>query len=183
MGSLEELVRNVVKGLHPYKPGKPIGEVQRELGLEHIVKMASNENPLGPSPKAVEAMRGEIGQVNYYPENSVFYLREALARKFELGEDYFIFGNGSSEVIHIVCHAFLDHGEEVSIIAEPSFIVYKLATLICGGVLKTVPLKEWTHDLESMLDAIDEHTKVLFICNPNNPTGTAVGKAEVCRMV
>lgn len=179
---MREFVRKPVLGLRPYVPGKPIEEVQRELGLPRVVKLASNENPLGPSPKALAAVREAAASVGRYPENSVYALRQKLAGMLDLPPDALTFGNGSSEVIALVCKAFLSPGEE-AVIAEDTFVVYRLATTIAGASQRFVPLRNATYDLDAMLDAVTPRTKVLFLCSPNNPTGTANTSEELARFM
>jgi len=179
---LEELVRGPVRGLKPYVPGKPIEEVQRELGLEHVVKLASNENPLGASPRALEAVVVALSCAGRYPENSAYALRQALAGRLDVSPDSLTFGNGSSEVITMVCDAFLSQGEE-AVIAEDTFVVYRLAATIAGASQRLVPLKDMTYDLDAMCAAVGPKTKVVFLCSPNNPTGTANASRELARFM
>lgn len=163
-----------------YEPGKPIEYVARELGLDpaDIVKLASNENPFGPSPKAVEAATRALAQGELYPDGGCFELRQKLAGKWQLAPDQFIIGNGSNEVIELLGHAFLGAGDEV-VMATPAFVVYKLVTLIFGAKAVEVPLTNWTHDLVAIRKAITPRTKLVFVCSPNNPTGTANSAADL----
>ena len=176
--ALKDKVRAKVAAINPYKPGKPIGEVQRELGLTDVIKMASNENPLGPSAAAVRAAAEAARDINLYPENSGFYLVRGLSDALGFPPDSIVLGRGCSEIIELAVRTFVEPGDEV-LAAHPSFLVYGLATAIAGGDLVRVPLADMTHDLPAMADAITAKTKVVFVCNPNNPTGTAVGQAEV----
>lgn len=162
----------------PYKPGKPIEEVKREYGLGKVVKLASNENPIGPSPKAVEALMEAAKDVNRYPDGGCFYLRQALAKRLSLPEDNFVFGNGSDEVIVLTLHAFVDSGDEV-VVADPTFAVYHIASMVKNAVVRTVPLKDFKYDLEAMAEAVTDKTKVIFIANPDNPTGSYVTDSEL----
>jgi histidinol-phosphate aminotransferase len=164
-----------LKDLVSYKPGKPIEELARERGLKptDIIKMASNENPLGPSPKAVAAMTKALSEAHIYPDGFGYKLREALANKFGVAIEETILGNGSNEIIEFIGHAFLKHGDNV-ITAEHAFVVYKLMATLFGAETIEVPDPGFVHDLDAMLAAITPKTKELFIANPNNPTGTVV---------
>jgi histidinol-phosphate aminotransferase len=172
---VRELARPCIKDIQPYEPGKPIEELQRELGLEDIVKIASNENPLGPSPKAVKAIMKIADQLNRYPDGGCFYLKKRLARFLNVEPSSIIIGNGSNEIIEFVARAYLNEGEEV-VIADPTFLIYKIVVAVQGGKAVSVPLKSFTYDLAAMKKAITPQTKIVFIANPNNPTGTSVGK-------
>ncbi len=168
-----------VEKIQPYVPGKPIKEVERELGIKKAIKLASNENPLGPSPKVIEAIKDflkEPEELARYPEGSGYYLKNALSKKFlqkgvNLSHDEIILGNGSNELIDIAVKTYLGPGDE-AIMATPSFIVYAMSVMSQGGIAKELPLKDWRHDLEGMLREITPKTKIIFIANPNNPTGT-----------
>lgn len=164
-----------LKDLVSYKPGKPIEELARERGLkpEDIIKMASNENPLGPSPKAVAAMTKALGDAHIYPDGFGFKLREALANKFGVGLGQIILGNGSNEIIEFIGHAFLRSGDNI-VTAEHAFVVYKLMATLFGAETIEVPDPGFVHDLDAMLAAVTPRTKEVFIANPNNPTGTMV---------
>jgi histidinol-phosphate aminotransferase len=170
--------RPVIGEIFPYKPGKPIGEVQREYGLEEVIQLASNENRLGPSPKALEAIRGHLEEICLYPEGSGYYLVHALAEKHDLDFDQIILGNGANDVIELITKTFVHPGENV-IYGFPSFIMFEIAVKMADGECRRIPLKDYRFDLPAMADAIDEKTKVIFIANPNNPTGTIVTKDEV----
>ncbi len=171
------LKRAVIDQLTPYVPGKSIEEVRRELGLSRIIKLASNENPLGPSPRAVQAMVKELQEVHVYPNGKDRQLREAIADRCGLKPEMVIFSNGEDNILTLITQAFLETGEE-SVVASITFHAYTTATIIAGGRVCPVPLKDYTHDLEAMLEAINEKTKLVFICNPNNPTGTMVTKGQ-----
>lgn len=174
-----------LKDLVSYKPGKPIEELARERGLEpsDIIKLASNENPLGPSPKAVAAMVQAVHQAHIYPDGGGYRLREAIARKFGLAMDQTILGNGSNEIIEFVGHAFLTPGDNI-ITAEHAFVVYRLMATLFGAETIEVPeAPGFVHDLDAMLAAITPRTKEVFIANPNNPTGTMVGMAALERFM
>jgi histidinol-phosphate aminotransferase len=164
--------------LRPYLPGKPIEEVQRELGLTDIVKLASNENPIGPSPHAIDAMVQAAGSVTLYPEGAAPVLREAVSRHVAMPPETLIFGNGSDEVLHLLSMAFLQPGDEV-VQGDPSFAMYEIYATQCDAVPVKVPLRNYTHDLEAMADAITPRTRMVMIANPNNPTGTLVTRTEI----
>ena len=176
--SWSELANPEVRTLTPYEPGKPIEELERELGITGAIKLASNENPLPPSPAVVAALREAMGSLNRYPDGSGFYLREALAKRHGVGADQVLLGNGSNELIELLVRVFIRHGEEV-IMPTPSFVVYPLITHGAGGVKVEVPLREWRLDLPAMGRAITERTRLIFVANPNNPTGTIVTADEV----
>ncbi|HEY0075624.1 MAG TPA: histidinol-phosphate transaminase [Abditibacteriaceae bacterium] len=177
-----QLVKESVTRLRPYVPGKPIEEVKRELGLPEdftIYKLASNENVLGPSPRAIEAMQNIAPDVWLYPDDTCFNLKNELARFWNLSPDHFIIGNGSDEIIHFLALALLDEGDEV-IFADPSFVQYKSAALLADCTYHAIPLTaDYRHDLRAMRAAVNDNTKLIFIANPNNPTGTVVTKAEL----
>ncbi len=160
-----------IRTIKPYSPGKPVEELERELGITGSVKLASNENPAGPSPLAVKAMRESAGSLNRYPDGGCYYLREALSAKLRIRPRELIFGNGSNEIIELAVRTFLAPGDEV-ISAHPSFVVYSTIVQAAGGRNIIVPLKDMRHDLEAMASAITDRTKIIFIANPNNPTGT-----------
>ncbi len=169
-----------LKNLIPYEPGKPIEDVARELGLApaEIVKLASNENPLGPSPKAVAAMEAAIRTAHVYPDGGVYYLREAIAARFGLKRSNVIVGNGSNEIIEFLGHAFLSPGSDI-VTAEHAFVVYKLMATVFGARTIEVPDPDFIHDLPAMRRAITPATREIFIANPNNPTGTVVPNEHI----
>ncbi|BCM90130.1 histidinol-phosphate aminotransferase [Abditibacteriota bacterium] len=177
------LVRDAVRHLQPYVPGKPIEEVKRELGLADdfsLFKLASNENVLGPSPRAVEAMQSAAQDVWLYPDDTCFALKNALAAHFELKPENFVVGNGSDEVIHFLALAYLDatRGDDV-VYGAPSFVQYKACAMMVGCDHRAVPLtSDLRHDLPAMARAVTENTRLVFIANPNNPTGSVVSRAE-----
>ncbi|OCL26065.1 histidinol-phosphate transaminase [Orenia metallireducens] len=172
------VVRKEIMDIKPYVPGKPIDEVKRELGLKEVIKLASNENPLGPSPMAIDKMKEAITKVNIYPDGNVHNLREKLSKSLGIEASQLIFGNGSDELLVLLAQAFIKPDDEV-VMADITFSEYEFATKIMGGKIIEVPLKNNTHDLEAMLAAVTDKTKMVFICNPNNPTGTIVGRREV----
>jgi histidinol-phosphate aminotransferase len=176
--ALERFVKPYIAELDPYQPGKPIEELERELGIRGSVKLASNENPLGPSPKAVEAMRAAAEGVNRYPDGSSFRLREALSRRLGIEPNQLVFGTGADEVIGLIAKSFLGPGDE-AVFAWPSFAMYPIAVNGMGATPVPVPLDaNLVHDLPAMAAAVGEQTRVILVCNPNNPTGTSVG-AEI----
>ncbi len=171
-----------IKTIIPYVPGKPIEELERELGITDSIKLASNENPLGPSSHALKALRKGIHGLNRYPDGNCYYLKNALAEKFSLHPDEILLGNGSNEVIELAVRTFLGVGDE-AIMAHPSFVVYASITQAAGGRNVIIPLKNWRHDLDTMAAGITEKTKIIFIANPNNPTGTINTKTEMKRFM
>ncbi|MGC8785517.1 MAG: histidinol-phosphate transaminase [Armatimonadota bacterium] len=171
-------IRPNVLELEPYSPGKPIEEVKRELGLTDVVKLASNENPLGPSPRAVEAAVRAMQSANLYPDGSCFELRQAVAKHVQVPPECLLFGNGSDELIHYIGLTFLMPGDEV-ITGHPSFVRYEAAAKLNNAPLHLVPLREHRFDLPAILARVNERTKLIFIANPNNPTGTIVTADEV----
>jgi histidinol-phosphate aminotransferase len=172
------LARKDILKVKPYIPGKPITEVKREFGLKEVIKLASNENALGPSKKAVQAIRRVLDQINRYPDGDCFYLKKKLARRLNLGPENLIFGCGSDEIIVLTLRAFVDKGDEV-VIGRPTFLIYALAAQIAGARIRYVPMKNFRYDLAAMKRQISPKTKVVFIANPDNPCGTYVTKKEV----
>ncbi len=163
--------------IQPYQGGKPIEEVQRELGITDIIKLASNENPLGPSPLAVQAIAESATQVHLYPDGNAYYLKRDLAQHLGISPESLILGNGSNDVLQLVAEAYLAPDDEV-IYAAGAFVVYSLVTKLCSATAVVVPMVNDTHDLPAMAAAITDKTKVIFIANPNNPTGTMVTADE-----
>ncbi len=171
-------VRENIRALAPYVPGKPIEELERELGIREIVKLASNENPLGPSPRAVEAIRETLGGVSRYPDGSGFELRGALAARHGVDPAQIVLGNGSNDVLEIAARTFLGPGDE-AVFSRHAFIVYPLVTQAAGATGVEVPAAPGLgHDLSAMADALTPKTRLVFLANPNNPTGTLFGKDE-----
>ena len=166
-----EHVPEYIRSLIPYEPGKPIEEVEREYGIANSVKLASNENPLGPSPKAVAALRAKLDQLHLYPDGDCFYLKAGLAKKLGVAPETLIFGNGSNEIIELAARTFMRAGDE-AVMAEQAFVVYQLIVQAVGGKSKQVPLRDYTHDLDAIAAAISPQTRLVFLANPNNPTGT-----------
>lgn len=173
-----DLIRKDIFDIEAYKPGKPIEEVEREFKLKGVIKIASNENPLGPSPMALKAIRKTLTALNRYPEGTCFYLKRKLARVLGVGENNLIFGNGSDELIDIILKTIKAPGAEI-VTADITFIEYKISSMINGFIVKTIPLKDFKFDLEAIKAACTKNTKAVFIANPNNPTGTYVGAREV----
>ncbi len=167
-------------GMSPYSPGKPIDEVKRELGLERVIKLASNENPLGPSPKAVDAVKAAAENLHLYPDAAAYSLKQAISETYDLDPGLLMIGNGSDELIHYLCQCFLDGAETQMMMGNPSFVRYESGGQLADSQVIKVPLNsEWRHDVEAMAAALTPQTRLVFIANPNNPTGTMVSKAEV----
>ncbi|GAB4260705.1 MULTISPECIES: pyridoxal phosphate-dependent aminotransferase [Deferrisoma] len=166
------LVSPFVRELEPYVPGKPIEELQRERGFDRVVKLASNENPLGPSPRAVEAARRAAAEAHRYPDGFGRRLKEALAARWGVGVENLVLGNGSSEVIEMAVRLLVRPGSEV-VVASPSFSIYELTARAQGGTIRSVPLKDHRVDLEAVARAVGPATALVILGNPNNPTGTA----------
>ena len=171
-----------IASLVPYVPGKPIEELQRELGLPRAIKLASNENPIGPSPKALAVLAETASTLHRYPDGGAFRLRGALAHRWKVTPDQVILGNGSDELLGLLARAFLSPGDE-AIMAEHTFVIYKMEAQAAHGVVVEVPQKNWHHNLPAMAAAITDKTRLLFVCNPNNPTGTMATKAEVSALM
>ena len=167
-----------IEFIQPYQGGKPIEEVERELGITNIIKLASNENPFGPAPLAVEAIKSAAEKVNLYPDGNSYYLKNDLAKHLNVKPEKLILGNGSNEVLTTIGDTFVSPGDEV-VYSEQAFVVYMLVANVCGAKSVTTPLKDYTHDLEAMADCITDNTEVIFIANPNNPTGTMVNTGQV----
>ena len=169
----ENLTRKGILRIESYVPGKSIEEVQKEFGAKRWIKLASNENLLGPSPKAVAAIRKELPNIYLYPEGPCTVLRKALAEKFAIPKEMVVISNGADNLILMIANAFVNEGDGV-MMADPTFSVYTNVTQIMGGKPIKVKLKDFTHDLDAMLKKVNRKTKLVFICNPNNPTGTIV---------
>ena len=177
-------INPALKDLPVYQPGRPIQEVARELGLDagNIIKLASNENPLGPSRLAVAAMRDAIRHVNLYPDGNSFYLKQKLAAKLDITPANLVLGNGSNEILELLGHALLSPGAEV-VVSQYCFAVYPIVTALFGAKLVVVPAKNYAHDLDAMLAAITPATRIVFAANPNNPTGTVATRETLARFV
>ena len=171
--NVKDLAPANVRGIAPYIPGKPIAETARELGLREadILKMASNENPLGPSPRALEAIRGALNDLHYYPDGSGFELKAILARKLGVAAENLVLGNGSNDVLELVARAFLT-GADSAVYSQHAFLVYPLVVQAIGARHIEVPARNYGNDLDALAAAVRADTKVVFLANPNNPTGT-----------
>jgi histidinol-phosphate aminotransferase len=181
--SANSRVKAHIADLSPYVPGKPIEELERELGISGTVKLASNENPLGPSPKAMAAMEKAVAGVHRYPDGASFALRNALAERLGVGDEQLVFGAGSDEILELISKAFLGAGDEV-VFAWPSFAMYPIVAKGMAATPVMVPLNpELVHDLDAMAKAVTSRTQMVFVCNPNNPTGTSVGREAFDRFV
>jgi histidinol-phosphate aminotransferase len=164
-----------------YEPGKPIEEVARELGFDdisEIIKVASNENELGPSPKAMKAMAAAATEMHRYPDGGCFYLKEKLAGKLGVKSQNLLFGNGSNELIEFLGHVYLGAGTNL-VMSEGAFVVYRLVAMLFNAKIIAAPMKKFAHDLDAMLAAVTPETRMVIICNPNNPTGTIVSPAKI----
>ncbi|MEW5724573.1 MAG: histidinol-phosphate transaminase [Thermodesulfobacteriota bacterium] len=176
----EELICEGVASLVPYPPGKPLEELERELGIQGAVKLASNENPLGPSPKALAALSRALPNLHRYPDGRGYYLKKALAERLGVRMDQVVLGNGSNEIIELSVRTFLRPGAR-AVFSDPTFLVYSKVVQGAGGVLTRVPLKNHRHDLAGLVRAAGEDARLVFLDNPNNPTGTLVPSAELRR--
>lgn len=179
MNNQEELIRREILGIKEYIPGKPIEETQRELGLTDVIKLASNENPLGPAKEVLAAIQETAPAVYLYPDSNRYHLKQALAEHLKLDPAWIFPGNGSDEVIKLFAEAYFCPGDEV-IVAKPTFSVYEYAARLMGAEVVTVPAADgYRHDLEGMAAAVTARTKAVFICNPNNPTGTIISRQQL----
>lgn len=181
MNQLQQLAKKWIGDLSTYQPGKPIEEVARELGLGDpagIIKLASNENARGPSPRAVEAMTKFARYMHIYPDGDNFHLRHALAKKLGVADHQLFIGHGSNEVIQLLGHVFLDEHSDI-VVSDHAFIVYRLVAALYQARVNSVPMRDFHHDLTAMAKAITPSTRMIFIANPNNPTGTMVERAEI----
>jgi len=175
--ALEKLVKPHILEIQPYKPGKPVEELERELGISGAIKIASNENPRGASPRALAAMREKLDEANRYPDGAMFELRAKLAATFGIDESQLTFGCGADEILELLAKSFLGPGDEC-VYAWPSFAMYPVVAKGMGATAVPVPLdKELNHDLPAMAAAVTDRTKMVIVCNPNNPTGTSFGAA------
>ena len=178
---LENLNQGVL-GLKPYEPGLPLEQTQKKLGLEKVIKLASNENPLGPSPKALDLLKGQLNSfssdLNRYPDGNAYDLKEAISKKYSVDMNQITIGNGSNDLIEFVSRCFLGEGKK-AIYSQHGFAIYPLAIKSTGAVPIKSKAKNWGHDLELMKDLVDDKTKLIFIASPNNPTGTAKTLQEI----
>ena len=176
--NLKELVNKGILDLSPYKPGKPIEDLERELGIKNAIKLASNENPLGPSPLAIDAVTKVLNGTHRYPDGNALRLKECLSNKFKVDINCLTIGNGSNDIIEFIARSFLSD-KDSAIYSEHAFAVYPLVVQAVGAEGIEVPAIEYGHDLEEMLKAVKENTKLVFIANPNNPTGTFLSPKEI----
>jgi histidinol-phosphate aminotransferase len=183
--SFNKLANRWIAGLETYEPGRPIEDVARSLGFKNagdIIKLASNENALGPSPLALKAMRSSASQMHRYPDGNAYHLKRALARKLGISPEMILPVNGSNEAIELLGHVFLGAGRGI-VMSDHAFVVYALIARMCAASVVSVPMKEYTHDLGAMLKAIRKETRLVFVANPNNPTSTMVNQAQIDRFV
>src|SRR2546427_6910415 len=178
----ESLANEHILGIAPYEPGKPIEELERELGIHDAIKLASTENPLPPSDRVREAITEALTSLNRYPDGSGHYLRQALAKKHDVSADQVVLGTGSNELIELIVRSFLRPGDE-AVVPPPTFVVYPMIVQAAGGIRVMVMLKDHRLDLEAMARAITPMTKIVFIANPNNPTATIVTADEVAHFM
>lgn len=178
MFEARDLVRRHIVKIDPYEAGKPIEEIRRQLGLKEVIKLASNENPLGPSPKALAAIRKSLSNINRYPDAQGFYLKRKIAKSSNVEPGNIVLGNGSDELIEIIIKTFVEEDEHI-ITADFTFLEYKILSSVKDRTVVCVPLKYFKYDLGAIRKKVDKKTKVIFIANPNNPTGTYVTKYEV----
>ncbi len=181
---LKALAPANVRSIAPYVPGKSIAETARELGMREadLLKMASNESPLGASPKALEAIRHALNELHYYPDGSGYELKRLLSRRLALAPANFVLGNGSNDVLELVARAFLTR-EDSAVHSQHAFMVYPLAIQAIGAKAIVVPARNYGNDLEAMARAVRADTKIVFLANPNNPTGTVSPWSEVRAML
>ncbi len=172
------LARRELDRVEHYEPGKAVETLERERGIRGAIKMASNENPFGPSPKAMKAMKRAIRLVNRYPDSNGHLIREALALHLRVSPEQILIGNGSDEIITLTIRAFLSQGQEM-ITARPTFLIYRIQTAVQGGRVREIPMKDYRYDLDRMAQSVGENTKLIFIANPDNPVGTYVTHAEL----
>jgi histidinol-phosphate aminotransferase len=169
--SIRDLATPGVRALQPYQPGKPLSELEREYGICDAIKLASNENPLGPSPLGLAAARQALAEVALYPDSHGFALKQALAKALVVDPGQLVLGNGSNEILQLVARAFLNPGDEV-VVAQYAFAIFTTVAVSAGGSVVTVPARDWGADLPAMRAAITDRTRLVFLANPNNPTGT-----------
>ncbi|MHB1652281.1 MAG: histidinol-phosphate transaminase [Desulfitobacteriaceae bacterium] len=182
MPELKGFIREEVRDLAYYVPGKPIEEVKRELGLNEVIKLASNENPWGPSPRAIQAMQEAMLEIGRYPDGSAHNLRLALSGRFKLSGGHFMFGNGSDEIVQLIANAFFRAGDEI-LMGRPSFPRYETVTRIMGATAVEVPLADGYYPLDGMLEHLSAKTRAIFVCNPNNPSGTVRTEEDLRKFV
>jgi histidinol-phosphate aminotransferase len=181
-GTLKIKIPENIAAITPYPPGKPLDELEREYGIKNSIKLASNENPWGPSPKAIRALRNELLNLHRYPDGSCYYLVKSIAEKMGVRSAEIVIGNGSNEIIEFLVKAFVQEGDEV-ITSHPSFLMYQKIVQVRGGVNHIVPLQNMRHDLLAIKKMVSEKTRLVFLDNPNNPTGTAIPPVEIYRFL
>lgn len=182
MESQNRIFKSNILEITPYEPGKPISEVQREYGLTDVVKLASNENPLGPSPKSVEAVNRALQDLHRYPDGGGYYLKQKLSERFGFDTSQIVLGNGSAEIVELITEAFIGETDE-AIIGKQAFFKYRIAVQIMNGRSVWAEMPELTHNVDEILKKISSKTKLIFIANPNNPTGTLMDKIQVGRLM
>lgn len=175
---MRNILRKDINKINAYIPGKPIDLVQREIGIKKVTKLASNENPLGTSTKVKQAIKNSLDEVFRYPDGSCYYLKNTLAKKLKISPDNLIFGNGSDEIIDIIIKTFLNPGEEI-LTSQVTFVEYEIIAKANGSKANCIPLKNFRYDLQAIKNNITEKTKIIFIANPNNPTGTYITNDEL----
>lgn len=176
------LANKGISGLTPYQPGKPIAELERELGITSSIKLASNENPLGPSPKAMQAMQDILQQTHIYPDGSCYELKQTIAKFLSVDSTQITVGNGSENILEIIAKAYLNIGDS-AVISEYAFLTIPLIIQSFGATILTAPAVNWGHNIDNMLNAIDDKTRVIFLVNPNNPTGTYTNKQDFTKFM
>jgi len=179
---LLSLATKGVQTLSPYQAGKPIDELKREYGVSDVIKLASNENPLGPSEKVISAIQDELAELSRYPDGNAFDLKKALAAKYSVDIEQITIGNGSNDILEILTRAFVTPEHEI-VFSQHAFAVYPIVTQAVGAKAVVVPAKNWGHDLQAMQQAITSKTRVVFIANPNNPTGTWIGEQDLSEFI
>ena len=179
---LKKIVNKGINDLSPYEPGKPIEDLERELGIKNAVKLASNENPVGPSPRVLQSIENILKNTHRYPDGNATKLKEVIGRKFNVKPNQVTIGNGSNDIIEFIARSFLGT-DDSAIYSEHAFAVYPLVVKAVGAEGIEVPAKNFSHDLDAMLDSIKSNTKIIFIANPNNPTGSFIGRAEILKFL
>ena len=179
---VDSLVPDHIEALVPYPPGKPLSELERELGISNAIKLASNENPLGPSPRAVDAIQKALAELHRYPDGGTFYLRRRLADHVGVTPQQLMIGNGSNELIELLIRTFATAGHGV-VTSETTFVVYKLASMSANIPFCEVPMRDLTFDLDAILEKVTPSTRLVMLCNPNNPTGTMFGQDALDRFI
>ena len=179
---LKKIVNKGINDLSPYEPGKPIEDLERELGIKNAVKLASNENPVGPSPKVLQSIENILKNTHRYPDGNATKLKEVIGRKFSVKPNQVTIGNGSNDIIEFIARSFLGT-DDSAIYSEHAFAVYPLVVKAVGAEGIEVPAKNFSHDLDAMFDSIKSNTKIIFIANPNNPTGSFIGRSEILKFL